>query len=916
MLLPTTPFQSKLGTNYSPSDTGIGTINEILLKVDTMSAQLEAQIEALRAKHAAVASFAASHRALLSPIRRVPLDVLTTIFLVCMESYKTCTMTPDQSPLLLTRVCHQWRELVVNTPSLWTSISIKIPHYPSPFTAIKFLYRAVNEQEEELLDVEDQVEADAVVEMAKGRWHRMMQRKTILLKLWLERGRDCPLYVSITFECQDPSALESNTLADLLSLLCKHASRWMHIGLCSGSHRSGIPSQLLSVPASRATKLVSLSMLLENYAVPPNSFANASDLRRLCLPWLGKAISDDFTFQWGNLTELSLLRETTQKGTPPSIALAVLKKCPALVQCEIKLVQEHRNSPPFTKTPCRVLLLHLRSLMVCERVGRSAALAFFESLDVPSIHSLALMPSGGGMADTRHQEVSLLPLLQKYGHNVRNLDLGRGQILSVAHLTQALKVTPNVEELTVDLDLIRWSSGASLVHLATHDGSTQQPRPIHHNVILRIFEVDGADERQPLCPNLRSLRFFQGSCEFIAAKAIARIVRSRQQEASGVTQLQSVIVRFQNSPSSWKQGSDTAGEKWSPPPRWQESKLNALALAERIIRVEWPNVGEKQIGIPAPARYDRLPFESWWDSQSNMLENCGLLTSRHLHVRLNPMHRNGIPPSEKHPLNGQEGVAGQEGGNDSAGMEPLLEVCLRTGVSKGRGFGGVIQRARLENARCKASGLLCSPNRKNSGSKQTEILTDVGSSSADSKATQPRTSGIHQAELLKVGQGNSFDDVDVIGILDKPDKKWGANGASSSRSDIRDVGPQCRVTEDQGPPVPADLQEDRAGSDLIGWFIAGDVLQEDPLHNLDGHMKDLWRDEVQARLCGFRPKRRLLSFTSESEVAPVGVRERGGIKLNTSTKQGESGIEPEALCKGRRKVAGKKTKEVSQQKVA
>ncbi|KAH6895029.1 hypothetical protein BKA70DRAFT_1319309, partial [Coprinopsis sp. MPI-PUGE-AT-0042] len=194
MLLPATPFQAKLGTNYAPSAIEIVTINDILLKVDEMTAQLERQMEALKAKHAAVSSFAASHRALLSPIRRVPADILTTIFLLCMDSKKECTMTPDESPLLLTRVCHHWRELAINTPSLWADVSVDVPHYPSSYLSFSRFTRDVSEQEEELLDVVDEDEAAAVLEMARGGWQKRIEMRTELVNMWLERGRQCPLY--------------------------------------------------------------------------------------------------------------------------------------------------------------------------------------------------------------------------------------------------------------------------------------------------------------------------------------------------------------------------------------------------------------------------------------------------------------------------------------------------------------------------------------------------------------------------------------------------------------------------------------------------------------------------------------------------------------------------------------------------
>ncbi|KAH6918248.1 hypothetical protein BKA70DRAFT_1246671 [Coprinopsis sp. MPI-PUGE-AT-0042] len=229
--------------------------------------------------------------------------------------------------------------------------------------------------------------------------------------------------------------------------------------------------------------------------------------------------------------------------------------------------------------------------MICEGAlnfsNRSSTRPFFDALELPTLHSLALLPSGITYEATPEQ-LFILPLLQRWGDRIRTVDFGRGKILNVAHLIQVLEMTPNVEELTVDLSDMTPGDNPTPNTLATiHDGSRQQPRPLFKNAILRKFEVGVDGQLQPLCPNLRSIRFSHNHWGCIAAKAVARVVRSRQ-EGPGVTQLQSVIVRFQVAclPWGWR---STDRERWRPPPRWQESKINALALVERIIRVEWPN---------------------------------------------------------------------------------------------------------------------------------------------------------------------------------------------------------------------------------------------------------------------------------------------------------------------------------------
>jgi hypothetical protein len=631
IMLPTTPFEDKLGTNYVPSDTEMSEINNILSTVDTMTAQLETQMEALKTKHAAVTSFAAAHRALLSPIRRVPADILTTIFLLCFESEIEPKMVACQPPLLFTCVCRRWRELVISTPSFWTNIQIEIPDYPSYYSYQSCFMSYTNEQEKELLDVEDEVGAAVVLELTRAMWQRRVERVAQLGALWLERGQESPLTVSITITVyQEPlSALASKTVGDLMSLICKHAFRWKHITLCS---YMPLPAELLAVKASQVTQLYTLFIHHSNIQdLHPDGFANASSLRRLCVDTDTSAqfnsLPDAFAVQLSNLTELSLFAFFTCLA--PSAALAILKRCPALVQCELKLGEDgpEFESPPHTEHSglSRVVMPHLQRLFICETTDFRGIYhglrPFFDALDVPNLHHLALVPPH----NTRYHHLeglSVSPLLQKWGDGIRSIEFGEGCICDLSHLIQALEMTPNVEELTLDLTKIRTGSstpGDQAQEL--HDNnSTRQSQPIIRklNAILRRFEVD--EGLQPLCPSLRSVRFSTDHCSDIAAKALARLVSSRKTKVAAVALLQSVVVRFRHliEIPDWTRG---IGDSWNgPPARWRDSKLNALASVDGVIRVEWPNINNKLVARHGSTRealtsYVKDPLVSTWDSE-------------------------------------------------------------------------------------------------------------------------------------------------------------------------------------------------------------------------------------------------------------------------------------------------------------
>ncbi|KAF7364856.1 hypothetical protein MVEN_00355900 [Mycena venus] len=88
MSLANSPFRDRLNTNYVPSDSEILEIHALLVDPAEELARLDAQIEEiqlalslLKEKCASLQAPIDAHRALISPMRHVPLDILQEIFL-------------------------------------------------------------------------------------------------------------------------------------------------------------------------------------------------------------------------------------------------------------------------------------------------------------------------------------------------------------------------------------------------------------------------------------------------------------------------------------------------------------------------------------------------------------------------------------------------------------------------------------------------------------------------------------------------------------------------------------------------------------------------------------------------------------------------------------------------------------------
>ncbi|KAJ7764308.1 hypothetical protein B0H16DRAFT_1526680, partial [Mycena metata] len=80
---------------------------------------------------ASLTTYLNGYNALLSPIRRLPLDVMQEIFLACTSTHRNCVMSALEAPVLLGRICSSWRSIALSTPRLWARLHVVEPGSPS-----------------------------------------------------------------------------------------------------------------------------------------------------------------------------------------------------------------------------------------------------------------------------------------------------------------------------------------------------------------------------------------------------------------------------------------------------------------------------------------------------------------------------------------------------------------------------------------------------------------------------------------------------------------------------------------------------------------------------------------------------------------------------------------------------------------
>ncbi|KAJ6472785.1 hypothetical protein DFH09DRAFT_1380341, partial [Mycena vulgaris] len=306
------PFTSKLGTNYCPQDREIFGIKTLLVdpvrrlqRLDDEIADLRKALEKLAAERDSLDAYVDAHRALISPARRLPLDIIREIFIACIPTHRNCVMSASEAPLLLGRVCGSWRTISLSTPRLWSSLHV--------------------------------VEPIALYNSALKPFKEKMAQRVETTKTWLGRSGQCPL--SISLQCATHRIAFPSATQGLLRALLPFASRWEHISftasfsvLAPTSHLTGA-----DVPMLRSVNIREYSTGNPEDTVLWDSlgFLRAPEISLFSVFCVGISSPLDLPLRWNGLTDLSLV-----SGWSSEISLMVISRCPQLRTCRLAV-----NSP-------------------------------------------------------------------------------------------------------------------------------------------------------------------------------------------------------------------------------------------------------------------------------------------------------------------------------------------------------------------------------------------------------------------------------------------------------------------------------------------------------------------------------------------------------------------------------------------
>ncbi|KAK7014301.1 F-box domain-containing protein [Favolaschia claudopus] len=248
----------------------------------------DAEIQALEAQVAAIKSSISLLRAARRtarqrlrcykyPVLTLPNEIIAEIFLRFLPLYPDVQpLLGDLSPMRLTHICRQWRDIACTTPQLWRAIDLNPKNVDNLPT--------------------------------------ILEGTLALTDLWVSRSGHCPLSIRMGSQ-HDPLSI--------LAPLIPHCNRWEHLTWRLDSTRP--LSWIRSLP------------LLKSFDLEFSTSAADDEIVVLQdLPLLSTVILDDFRIPhiilpWSQLTSLTL------KWIYPGHCVSILQQTTRLVQCTLLL---------------------------------------------------------------------------------------------------------------------------------------------------------------------------------------------------------------------------------------------------------------------------------------------------------------------------------------------------------------------------------------------------------------------------------------------------------------------------------------------------------------------------------------------------------------------------------------------------
>ncbi|KAJ7258091.1 hypothetical protein B0H12DRAFT_1110138 [Mycena haematopus] len=213
------------------------------------------------------------------PVLSLPFEITSQIFLHCLPEDIRPYPSLDDAPLVLTRVCRDWRTVAISTSTLWDQVSIELDSDDNPGHI-------------------------------DSKW-------VALLDLWLQRSHPQPLSLTVSNR--------SYTKPDetLLAVLDRHSRRCRNITIKLPFHQFSRLEEHASLPWLE--KLTLSAHGAPNIINPISTFRHAPMLRHVCFE--AGIVPSEVNLPWTQLTSVEFY------GARADDCLELLELTPNIVNC-------------------------------------------------------------------------------------------------------------------------------------------------------------------------------------------------------------------------------------------------------------------------------------------------------------------------------------------------------------------------------------------------------------------------------------------------------------------------------------------------------------------------------------------------------------------------------------------------------
>lgn len=455
-------------------DTEESNILKLSAEMRDSIALLDQKVELLRGERIRISEAISERQRLLSPIRRLPAEILSHIFLQTIEFPIKATQTgarrlwwkfrsAHNAPWSIAVVSRRWRQVALDFPQLWSYVNILI---------------------------RDKTFTEGAYGFAQRIGEHMLRSEKHKLSVCI---------------ANDPYRATSEELPlALATIICSIANRIRDLHLFLPSSKfADLPSLQLSLPQLERLSLLCTDGGDSSLHTGLKIFDFSPKLHRIQVMDV-PVVSPLFDLPWTQITQFKSEHTHLKVSQPSPMFYEVLNFLSVAINVEEYFVECNNRAEILNRDAVACPKLHtLTVLGIHNDLNYEPVFPLLEKLTLPSLTTLVIGKVGHKDREPPMTFTAIWDMIARSKCNLRVLHYDRGGILAEDFIS-LLRGTPTLEDL-------RLTGGALDAETVTEQTLTQL-----------AVKLDGA---RPLVPNLHTL-FLDGIIAF-PMKVFAEMVESR-----------------------------------------------------------------------------------------------------------------------------------------------------------------------------------------------------------------------------------------------------------------------------------------------------------------------------------------------------------------------------------------------------